>query len=387
MTETTDAVPLPRIAVVGIHGHGSSHVRRAQELQRSGVAALVAVADLRPPEPGTLDASVRVFRSLTELLTETEVDVVVLCTPIHTHFELATLALEAGADVLLEKPPVTSIDEFAALSDILRATGRLCQVGFQSLGSHAIRAIADRVATGEIGAVTGIRASGCWVRARDYWDRTAWAGKRVLNGIEVVDGVVTNPLAHAVATALVLAGATKAADVASVDLDQYHANDIDADDTSVVQVVTSAGLPVTLALTLCASERSEPSVTVQGTTGRIDYFYTLDLIQVFRDDRDEPTTVPFGRSHLLDDLIAARAGGGSLICDFADTEAFTMVLDAVRTGPDPRRIAAESFTWVGEGDDAHPVIAGIEQWIARAGREHKTFAELGAPFALSASRD
>ncbi|WP_104137565.1 MULTISPECIES: Gfo/Idh/MocA family protein [unclassified Cryobacterium] len=379
MSEPGSTNPV-RLAIVGIHGHGHSHVVRAQHLQGTGEAVLVAVADLRPAQPGTFDASVREFTSLADLLAEVSVDVVVLCTPIHTHFELTALALESGADVLLEKPPVRSLQEFSELAELIRSTGRLCQVGFQSLGSHAIAAIRERIAAGEIGEVVGVSASGCWVRTRDYWRRAAWAGKRVLNGIEVVDGVVTNPLAHAVATALALAGATRASQVASVDLDQYRANDIDADDTSVVRIRTTSGLPVTLALTLCAAERSEPSVTVQGTAGRIVFYYTLDLVQVFLDDRD-PTTTAHDRARLLDDLVAHRRGaGGSLVCDFADTEGFTVVLDAVRRAPDPKRMPEASVVWVGEGGDAHAVVRDIEQWVGRAGNEHRTFAELGAPW-------
>jgi hypothetical protein len=40
---------MPRIGVAGVHGHGATHVRAAPELEREGRAALVAVADDRPP--------------------------------------------------------------------------------------------------------------------------------------------------------------------------------------------------------------------------------------------------------------------------------------------------------------------------------------------------
>lgn len=373
-----------RLAVVGIHGHGASHVLQAQLLTRRGDARLVAVADPRPAVDGSLDADVAQFASLAELLAAVTVDVVVLCTPIHTHFALTTLAMEAGADVLLEKPPVTSVADFAALAAVIEATGRRCQVGFQSLGSETIGMVRELLAGGSIGELTGVSASGAWLRTREYWQRAPWAGKRVLNGIEVVDGVVTNPLAHAVATALSLAGAQRAGDIASVELDQYRANDIDCDDTSVVRVRTSAGIPVTLGLTLCAPERSEPFVTVQGSRGRIVVFYTIDLVQVYRDGSPDPITTSHGRRPLLDDLLAVRTGAATgLLADFADTEGFTLVLDAVRRAEDPLPIPAACIDWVGTGLDAHPVVRDIGAWIARAGAEHKTFAELGAPWAAA----
>jgi predicted dehydrogenase len=374
-----------RVAIVGIHGHGASHVRHAQELARRGEVVLTAVADPRPAQPGFLDDAVARFASLAELLAAVPIDVVVLCTPIHTHFALTTLAMQAGADVLLEKPPVTSVADFDALAAVIAATGRRCQVGFQSLGSETIAAVREVLGSGAVGELTGVSASGAWLRTREYWGRAAWAGKRVLNGVEVVDGVITNPLAHAVATALCLAGAQRAADIADIELDQYRANDIDCDDTSVVRVRTTAGIPVTLGLTLCAPERSEPFVTVQGSRGRIVVFYTIDLVQVFRDGFPDPVTTLHGRRPLLDDLLAVRAGASSaLLADFADTEGFTRVLDAVRRAPNPSPIAAEFVDWIGEGADAHPVVRDVGAWIARAGAEHRTFAELGAPWARTA---
>ena len=48
---------------------------------------------------------------LGSLLTSVPVDVVVVATPLHTHAALGRQALEAGADVLLEKPPVTRRDD------------------------------------------------------------------------------------------------------------------------------------------------------------------------------------------------------------------------------------------------------------------------------------
>ncbi len=154
------------------------------------------------------------------------------------------------------------------------------QIGFQSLGSRALPAISELVARGEIGDIQGISATGRWVRDRAYYKRSAWAGKRSIDGIDVVDGVSTNPLAHAVATALRIAGAHCVEDVASVETDLYRANDIESDDTSVIRIRTAAGLPITCALTLCAGESVEPYVTVQGSRGQAVFHYTEDRLVV-----------------------------------------------------------------------------------------------------------
>ena len=124
------------------------------------------------------------------------------------------------------------------------------------------------MASGEIGEVRGVSAVGTWVRTTGYFKRSRWAGKRSLDGTDVVDGVATNALAHAVATGLRIAGAALAADVASVETDLYRAHATESDDTSVIRVRTAGGTVLLCALTLCADEQTAPSVTVHGTLGR-----------------------------------------------------------------------------------------------------------------------
>ncbi|MFS2032363.1 Gfo/Idh/MocA family oxidoreductase, partial [Curtobacterium sp. CT11-45] len=78
------------------------------------------------------------------------VDVVVVAAPIAAHLPLALAALESGADVLLEKPPVTTRADLATLLDAERRSGRVVQVGFQSLGSHALPALRDGSLVGTV---------------------------------------------------------------------------------------------------------------------------------------------------------------------------------------------------------------------------------------------
>ncbi|MBL0886873.1 Gfo/Idh/MocA family protein [Myceligenerans indicum] len=390
-----DGTPgVTRIAVVGVHGHGASHVRRVSELEARGRAELTAVVDPREPEAAMLGESrARWFASLGDLLSQGALpDVVILSTPIHTHLPLAQAAMEAGIDVLLEKPTAASLAEHEALVAAAARTGRRCQVGFQTFGSHALPAVSRMVERGEIGEVTGIGAVGAWVRTASYWERSAWAGRRHLDGHDVVDGVVTNPLAHAVATALHVGGARRAEDVAYVDTDLWRANPIEADDTSSVRVVASDGTRYGFGLTLCADERTPARVIVYGTAGTITLEYEFDRVLL----RTGSVTAEkeYGRTPLLEDLLDARRTGGPLLCDVTDTGAFMRVLDAVRTGPEPREIVVGGLRgpgeaegpgrgiveWRGEGDGRWPVVRDAEHWCEQVARTQKTFTELAAPW-------
>ena len=190
---------------------------------------------------------------------------------------------------------------------------------------------------------TKISASGQWLRTKAYFKRSRWAGKRSLDGTDVVDGVATNALAHAVATGLHLAGARTAADVASVDTDLYRANSTESDDTSIIRVRTTQGTTLLCALTLCAPEQLDPTVTVHGTLGDITLSYTKDEVVITSPDGERRES--YGRTDLLENLLAARATGEPLLCGLEDTGAFTTVLEAIRTSPAPAPIGAEHLSW------------------------------------------
>jgi predicted dehydrogenase len=374
-----------RVALVGAHGHGASHLRRISELTDRGVAELCAVADPRPSDArdGALPDAPW-YSSLEELFAREarKPDVVVLCTPLPTHLPLAEKALRAGCDVLLEKPPTVSFAEFERLVAVVDETGRRCQVGFQTFGSHVFAEIDRVVASGEIGEVTGIGATGTWVRTAGYWARAPWAGRRRLDGAEVVDGVVTNPLAHAVATALRVGGVTQARDVDAVEVDLYRANPIEADDTSSVRVVSADGRSFGFGLTLCSPERSPARVLVVGTRGELTLFYETDRIQVRTPEGE--WSLQSERTDLLVDLLTARRDPAArLRCDIRDTGAYMRVLEAVRTAPDPAPIASSFVTWLGEDTELRPVVQDVEAWCERAARAQSTFRALGAPWAAT----
>lgn len=96
-----------------------------------------------------------------------------ICTPIPTHTDLALIAAGKGVHLLLEKPPAPSYAEFRRMADGVAAAGVVCQIGFQSLGSHAVPAIRKLIAQGAIGQVAGIGG-----RAPGHATRRTTGGRR-----------------------------------------------------------------------------------------------------------------------------------------------------------------------------------------------------------------
>ena len=208
-----------KIAQVGARGFGLVHLARVDRLAAMGRCELVAIADPAGPVEGR---DVAWYPTLTELLAAHRVDVVQIATPIGTHMALATEALAAGADVVLEKPPVASLADFYDLVAARDRAGRAVQIGFQSLGSDAVERMTEIAA--ELGELRQVQVYGAWLRRVAYFKRSAWAGKRRLNGARVADGVGTNALAHSIATACAIVGLTDIADVERIETELYHAH-------------------------------------------------------------------------------------------------------------------------------------------------------------------
>lgn len=366
-----------RIAQVGVRGFGRIHLERIDAVRRAGRAELVAVAD----PAGPLDAlGVSWYPTLTELLAAEAVDVVSIATPISTHLSLAVEAMEAGCHVFLEKPPVPSLADFWRLLRVQKDTGRVVQIGFQSLGSTGIHRLRDLMASGSLGEVRSIDAYGAWVRPRSYYARAAWAGKRTLDGVAVADGVVTNPLAHAVATACAVGGVTRLDDLDSVVTELYHAHDIEADDTSYVQLRRSAEVPITAALTLCAPEQTDPVVSVVGSRGRADFSYTTDDLLLVIDGIE--TREQASRTDLLVNLLDHLDDPSvAVLCPPVATVGFMAVLEATQRRSAPVAIATAYVDWRHAASDPNPVVAEVTTWQRAALAAGRTFVEVGAPWA------
>jgi predicted dehydrogenase len=353
-----------RIVVAGVHGYGRNHLENIRRLDR---ALLVGVCDTRPAPELEVPSS----PDLPELIERTGAEVAVIATPIHTHAPLAVAALRAGAHVLLEKPPAPSVEEFERITAAVSETGLSCQVGFQSLGSGAIPGVRDLL--GE--PIRGIGVAGAWTRPFTYYSRSPWAGHRRLNGVDVMDGALTNPFAHAVASALAVAGADAVSSIAGTELELYRANAIESDDTSSARLRLADGTVIAITVTLCSDRRTEPYLLVHGENRTARLYYTLDEVEI------NGVRTGFDRVDLLGNLLAHVRDGDDLLVPLERTGGFTRLLDTIRLAPEPLPVE-ERFQ---RREESRLVLPGIKELAVRAAQELKTLSELGFPESLGSA--
>ncbi|POX46757.1 oxidoreductase [Streptomyces sp. Ru71] len=377
------SAPVP-IVLAGARGHGRWHLDNIRRLQDRGLVRLVGICELTPLTEQELPDGLGAPEQSADfgaLLDATGARIAVVCTPIPTHTDLALTAAERGVHLLLEKPPAPSFAEYRRMADGVARAGVACQIGFQSLGSHALPAIREMIADGVIGEVVGLGGAGAWARAEAYFRRAPWAGRRRLHGADVVDGVLTNPLAHAVATALALDGSTRAEDVTGIETELLRANAIESDDTSCVRITTAAGRPIVVAATLCAERPDEPYVLVHGSRGRITFWYKQDRVLLQRADHG-PEEFEYGRTDLLADLVDHLTTGAALLVPPDATGAFMKVVEEIRLAPDPAPLPEHAWRVLPE--EGRRVVPGVDGLVAAAADTLALYSELGAPWAPSA---
>jgi predicted dehydrogenase len=198
--------------------------------------------------------------------------------------------------------------------------------------------------------------------------------------VAVVDGALTNPFAHATATALALAEGTAAEPLREVHVELFRANPIESDDTSCLRLVTARGTTITVAVTLCAEQAAEPYLIVHGTRGRIVLEYRTGRVRLEADGRVE--TTGHAATDLLENLVAhVRAPAVPLLVPLAATRSFMRVVEAVRLAPEPVEIPPEHRRMDTSGPHPRLVVPGIDTAVARSAEELALLSELDLPWA------
>jgi predicted dehydrogenase len=140
------------IGVVGL-GQGRSHLAAFQSLEGSRV---LAVADLNAGlrERTVADYAIeRQYTSIEELLSDRDIDVVVVATPDHLHGQHAIAALEAEKHVLSEIPMATTFEECRRIIELTDRSGLKYHMGNQVRYAHCLQDVHGLIRTGDLGEI------------------------------------------------------------------------------------------------------------------------------------------------------------------------------------------------------------------------------------------
>lgn len=147
-----------RVGVIGCGYWGPKLARNFNELPG---AALSLISDMRKDrleEMKALYPHVHTTQKFQDLL-ESDIDAVVVATPVHTHYCLAREALLAGKHVLVEKPITSKSHEANELIEIAQDKGLILMVGHTFLYNPAVEAVREVIQSGQLGDVFYLNAT------------------------------------------------------------------------------------------------------------------------------------------------------------------------------------------------------------------------------------
>ena len=209
-------------AVPGLH--------LAAILQRTGTEAAEKYPD------------VRIVRSLEELLSMAEIRLVVIATPNETHYPFARQCLEAGRDVVVDKPFTATLEEAVSLTQFAKDANRLLTVYQNRRYDGDFQAIRKLVADGTLGRIVRFETS--YDRFRPQLKPGAWRETR-----RPGSGILFDIAPHLIDHALVLFGLPEAV-TADVRIERENAA---ADDAFDITLHYSNGMRAVLRSSILAA--------------------------------------------------------------------------------------------------------------------------------------
>jgi predicted dehydrogenase len=147
-----DRSPLnrPRVGAIGLRYQGSVIAHKAQ-LYGDITAVCDVDRNVRDQAKAAFGSTPFACEDYRDLISRKDVDIVTIGSPDHWHTKMVIDACRAGKDVYCEKPLTLTIDEGKQLTQVVRETGRIVQVGSWQRSDDRFRLAVEMVRGGKIG--------------------------------------------------------------------------------------------------------------------------------------------------------------------------------------------------------------------------------------------
>src|SRR6266481_159414 len=141
------------LGVIGCGYWGPLLVRNFKSLPDCQLKMVCDVNAARLKHLGTLYPDVEGMSNSQQLLNGSNLDAVVIATPVQHHYSLAKASLLAGKHTFIEKPMASSSAECEELIDIAERNGLILMVDHTFLYSSPVQKIAEIVQAGDLGDI------------------------------------------------------------------------------------------------------------------------------------------------------------------------------------------------------------------------------------------
>ena len=310
-------------AVLGL-GVGRAHCDAAYTSENAKLVAVCDINEKRLREAGEAYEGVRLYPSFDELTKDKDIDIISICLPSGMHAEYAVRAMEAGYNVLIEKPIDISTEAAMKIEDARIRTGKKAGCVFQTRNNACYRKVLQAKNEGRFGKIFLGSFSVKWYRPPEYFAENDWRGTWALDG----GGSLINQSIHTLDLMLGLLGEVEYV-YSEKDI---IAHNIETEDLTVTFIKFKSGARATLTTTTCAYPGVATELSVYGEGGTAEIRDESIVTWGFKDGDEREThdvTERYGRGN----AIAATYEPGYI---FGHASVVEDMIDAVKNDRDPQ---------------------------------------------------
>jgi predicted dehydrogenase len=140
----------------------------AGALSSDPTKAKASAPDYDIPENRAYTSYAQLIETEKRLPADQRIDFVSVATPNHTHFDIAKMALEAGFNVMCDKPMTFDMAQAEELARIVDKSGAVFALTHNYTGHPLVRQARDMILAGELGEIQAVRSFYIqgWLRSR-----------------------------------------------------------------------------------------------------------------------------------------------------------------------------------------------------------------------------
>ena len=141
------------IAQIGVGYWGPNLLRNLDANSQCTVKAVVDLSKERRNFVSSHYPNIQTTDDIEAIINDSDIDGIVIATPVSTHFDLTMKSLHAGKHILVEKPMATKTDQVREISQLARKKELVAMVGHTFLFNSAVRYVKSIIESGELGDI------------------------------------------------------------------------------------------------------------------------------------------------------------------------------------------------------------------------------------------
>ncbi len=385
------------VLLVAIGGYGRLYVQALRESLDNGATRISAVVDplaeKSPEWPALKEAGIPLFNTIEEYLQAGgNADLAVISSPIAFHADQACAALEAGMNVLCEKPLAALAADAQRMIETSQATGNFLEIGYQWSFSPSIQQLKADILVGRFGAPREMRTWIAVQRDSSYFARNDWGGRiKDDQGRYVYDSPANNATAHYLHNMLYLLGDAidSAAMPTAVTGECYRGHKIENFDVACCQIDTNRDVDVFFYTTHCVRGGHGPYFHFEFDDALVTRNENGEVVARLKNGNEINYGIPdngaeYKLQHCLDRCRAAD--GGSTICGAEAALAQTLCINALQQMPIHDLTAPYAKEKQNGDRGVLTYVPGLEDIMRQACATRRLFAEMKLPWTSPAQR-